>query len=219
MISGTTVYPHTDWSYRAYGLMIQQGNEPVSAMEACHRLERGNRRFYTGKACHPRQDVITFPDTCQDQHPFAIIFTCVDARVCPRLIFDQGVNDLNVICIAGHVLGNGVLASIEFLVKHLNIKLVVVLGHQSCGAVKAAVEGILAEDHVDKVTDALLPAVAIARSMQGNVIENAIKVQTRLTTHQLRTSKPTLAKYAETGGLQIVGAYYDVQTGVVEFNP
>lgn len=219
MVSGITVYPYTDWSHRAAGLTVQQANKPHIAMEARRRLEVGNRRFSTGNAYHPRQDVNTFPDRCQEQHPFAIIVTCVDARVCPCLIFDQGVNDLNVVSNAGHVIGDEGLASIEFLVRQLSVKLVVVLGHQSCGAVEAAVQGSLAEDHVDKLTDALLPAVAIARNMPGNVTENAIKIHTRRTVHQLRASKPTLARFVETGELQIIGAYYHVQSGVVEFNP
>jgi carbonic anhydrase len=197
----------------------QQLNEPISAAEARHLLEEGNKRFRTGKARHPHQNVANFTPMYQEARPFAVVFTCMDARVVPHMIFDQGINDLAVVQIAGHVIGDEVLGSIEGAVMHKNVRLVVVLGHQNCEVVAAAAKGKHLEGHIGKVTGALSPAVATARRMPGNVEENTAKVHINLTVSQLRDCQPILGKYCKSAGLGIVGAYYNLQTGYCTIYP
>ncbi len=137
---------------------------PSSADQALKNLTDGNARFVSGTATHPHQDQKRLAETVSAQHPFAIVVGCSDSRVPPEVIFDQGIGDIFVVRTAGEVMDNATLGSIEYGVEHLGAPLVVVLGHDSCGAVKAAVEGGEAEGQIAYLVEAIKPAVDQAKS-------------------------------------------------------
>ncbi|MBA3939351.1 MAG: carbonic anhydrase, partial [Planctomycetes bacterium] len=117
--------------------------EPIapSNAQALQRLMEGNARYVAGKATHPHQDAARRAEVTNVQKPIAIIVTCADSRVGPEVVFDQGLGDIFVLRVAGNVADDDVQASIEYAVEHLNVNLVMVLGHERCGAVKAALAG------------------------------------------------------------------------------
>jgi len=110
----------------------------VSPKEAHDRLAQGNARYVAGKAKHPRQDAATRKHLTSGQQPFATVLSCSDSRVPPELVFDQGIGDLFVVRVAGNIGGEDDLGSIEYAVEHLHTSLIVVMGHEKCGAVTAA---------------------------------------------------------------------------------
>jgi carbonic anhydrase len=129
------------------------------------------------------------------QHPFAVILTCSDSRVPPEVIFDQGIGDLFVIRNAGNIVDDVVIGSIEYAVEHLHTPLVIVLGHQQCGAVTAALKGGKATGHIASVIEKILPAVADARKQPGDSLLNAIDANVARMVNELRASHPVLAEY------------------------
>ena len=186
--------------------------------QALQRLLEGNRRFVENKPTldaseRRRREIAT------GQHPFAIILGCVDSRVPPELIFDQGLGELFVIRTAGEVLDRAVLGSLEFGVKELKIPLLVVLGHKNCGAVKAAREVLhshaKAEADIEYLVKELTLAVEIGDEEQENPLDRAIRAQVCHVVERLRQT-PILKTAAERRELEIVGAYYDLDSGIVE---
>ncbi|HMO34346.1 MAG TPA: carbonic anhydrase [Lacibacter sp.] len=119
------------------------------------RLLAGNERFNHLQPRHPDEDLRHRLEEAEQQHPFAVVVTCSDSRVAPELIFDQGIGDLFVIRTAGNIIGDVELGSIEYAVEHLDVQLVVVMGHENCGAVKAFVEGGEAPGHIRAIIDSL----------------------------------------------------------------
>ena len=145
----------------------------------------------------------------------AEILSCADSRVPPELIFDQGLGDIFVVRVAGNVAGDAELGSLEYGAEHLHIPLLVVLGHQHCGAVTAAVEGGEGEGHISALVHLLRPAVEQSKAMPGDRVENAVTVNVNLVVSQLRSSTPILSKLVKEGKLRIVGAVYSLETGKV----
>jgi carbonic anhydrase len=131
--------------------------------EALARLQEGNQRYVALQATHPNQTGSRRSELAQSQKPFAIVFGCVDSRAAPELVFDRGLGDLFVIRTAGHVLDNAALGSIEFGVAELKIPLLMVLGHERCGAVSASIESIEkhaeAPDQIAALVKGIAPAV------------------------------------------------------------
>lgn len=147
------------------------------------------------------------------QHPAAAILTCSDSRVPPEILFDQGLGDLFVVRSAGNVLDDAVLGSIEYAVAHLGTRLVIVLGHTNCGAVRAAMANAEAEGHIGFVTKALQAAVNEVRHIEGDTYDLASQRNVELTVAALKSSGPILAKLE--GELEIIGCYYDLDSGRV----
>jgi carbonic anhydrase len=189
----------------------------IPALEALARLREGNRRFVTNVRSldtllsHTRR-----ADLLTGQQPFAIILGCSDSRVPPEVIFDQGLGDLFVVRVAGNVADDIGIASIEYAVEHLGSRLIVVLGHERCGAVTAAVKGGELPGHLPTLMTALKPAVDKSKGAAGDAVDNAMLANVELTAAQLRESKPLLAEMMEKGEIKIVGARYDLDTGAVE---
>ena len=188
----------------------------VGADEALARLVAGNMRFIEMKLAHPDQDAGCRTNLSKGQQPFAVILGCSDSRVPPEVIFDQGLGDLFVVRVAGNVADDIGIASIEYAVEHLGSRLIVVLGHERCGAVTAAVIGGVLPGHLPVLMTALKPAVDKSKGAAGDVVDNAILSNVELTTAQLRESKPLLAEMVEKGEIKILGARYDLDTGAVE---
>lgn len=134
----------------------------------------------------------------------------------PEIIFDCGLGDLFVIRVAGHVVDDAVLGSVEFAVLSLGVELVMVLGHSRCGAVLATVEGGEPPGHLNSLVERIRPALAQARASGGDIIDVTITANIALTVAALRTSQPILAQRVADGRLHIVGARYDLDTGLVE---
>lgn len=189
----------------------------ITAEEAFKKLKNGNERFVTMKLRHPGQTLERRIEGIVGQHPFAVILTCSDSRVAPEIIFDRGLGDLFEIRNAGNVLDDHVIGSIEYAVAHLGTPVVVIMGHQDCGAVKAAIQHIKESTHIRSLVNAITPAVKMASKQQGDLHDNASRNNVLLSVEKVKKSHPIIAKYVEEGKVQIVGAYYHIDTGVVEY--
>ena len=190
-----------------------------AAADPLTRLREGNARYVSGALAHPGQDPHQRVKVAVGQKPFAVILGCADSRVPPEIVFDQGVGDLFVIRVAGNIVDESGLASIEYAVDHLGATLVVVLGHERCGAVHAAVLGGEAHGHLPVLLKALQPAVEAARATGGDPVEAAVVANVHNMVGKLRTAPPILADLVAAGKVRIVGARYDLDTGEVTWLP
>ena len=181
------------------------------------KLSDGNSRFVSSQMIHPNNSDVRRAEVAQGQNPFAVIVSCSDSRVPPEIVFDQGLGDLFVIRTAGEVVDDVALASIEYAVEHLGVKLIVVLGHQKCGAVEAAVKGGELGGHLQVLANAISPAVNSAKKETGDLLDNAIHKNVELIVGQLEESKPILREFVHGNKLKIIGAYYNLTDGVVTF--
>ena len=186
--------------------------------QALQRLLEGNQRYVAAKPTYPNLTVERRTQLAQGQHPFSIVFSCVDSRVPPELLFDRGLGDLFVIRTAGHVLDDAVLGSIEYGVAELGIPLILVLGHEKCGAVAATLEAAehhtTAPDRIQTLVRAITPAIEQSKGQPGDALDNAVLANTALTVGRLKAT-PLLAEALGKGGLKIIGGRYDLDSGVV----
>lgn len=180
------------------------------------RLQDGNARFVAGKVTVSSKSAKRLAEVAEGQKPFAILVSCSDSRVGPEVVFDQGLGDIFVVRSAGHVVDEVGLGSIEYAVEHLGPSLILVLGHERCGAVGAAVAGGEATAHLPAVLDAIKPAVAKAMSQAGDAVDNTVRAQVREVVEQLQKADPLLSERVKAGKLKVVGARYDLDTGRVE---
>ena len=188
-----------------------------AAKQALQELVDGNARFVGRWVSHPHQSWERRLEIASAQRPFAAILGCSDSRVPPEILFDQGLGDLFVVRTAGHVVDHVVLASLEYAALHLEIPLLVVLGHTRCGAVAAAVEGGELHGHLDHLVAAIRPAVEAAREKPGYLLDRAVKENVVQVVAELEGSRPVLAHLVQEEALAIVGAVYTLETGRVEF--
>ncbi|WP_338895571.1 carbonic anhydrase [Streptomyces sp. TG1A-60] len=187
---------------------------PSTPEAALKELSKGNRRWRTFKQRHPDESATLRKTLTTGQHPFAVVLGCIDSRVPPELVFDQGLGDLMTVRSAGEVLDEAVLGSVAFGVLELDIPLVVVLGHQSCGAVTAAVQadqtGEALPAHIQYIADEIAPV--IDHRLEGDArITAAIDANVRLVRSRL-AAEADLAARVKTGKVAIVGARYDLTT-------
>ena len=194
-----------------------EGN--VTADSVLAELTAGNAHHIAHRYQHPHETIERQRELASGQSPHAEILSCADSRVPPELIFDQGLGDLFIIRVAGNVVSDTELGSLEYGAEHLHVPLLVVLGHQHCGAVTAAVEGGEAEGHIAALVNLLRPAVEKTRGMPGDHVENAVKANVEMVVKQLRSSTPVLAKLVSEGKLKVVGAVYSLDTGKVTWLP
>ena len=205
------------------GVAIAASHEAptITPAQAWARLEAGNQRYATGAAKHPHQSATYRRDNAGGQRPLAVVVGCSDSRVSPEIAFDQGIGDVFVVRTAGNRLDDLVLASIEYAVEHLGCGLVVVLGHERCGAVSAAVEaaGNSPEHeeagHVPVLLKTLSDAVAATAGKPGDPVENAVEENVRIVVRGISAESPYLAERIHSGTLKVVGARYDLDTGRV----
>ena len=189
----------------------------VTPQEGLTRLEEGNQRYVEDKLQHGDSSSMRREAISSKQEPFAVILGCSDSRVPPELVFDQGLGDLFVVRVAGNVVGPLELDSIEFAVKHLHSALVVVLGHENCGAVAAVLQG-----HTDEVEDIALliePAVRDHKSDKGDITEKTVNMCVKKNVANvvsLLRNSPLLSRYLQDGKVEVVGGFYDLDTGKVE---
>ena len=192
-------------------------SHPLTPDHALTQLLRGNERFVAGWPDHPNQSARRRREVSDaSQQPSAIILSCADSRVPPEIIFDQGLGDVFVIRVAGNVLNEVVLGTIEFAVEYLHTPLVMVLGHDNCLAVTLAVERVKTNNHVQAVVDALQPALLMAEGQEGDHVSTAIDANVRYAVKNLQASEPVLMGACAAGNLRIVGARYNLDTGEVK---
>ena len=149
------------------------------------------------------------------QHPFAVIIGCSDSRVPPEIIFDCGLGDLFVVRTAGHALDDAGYASVQYVVEHLGVQLIVVLGHSGCGAVSAVIDGVEAPGHLGILIARLRSAVDAAAGQTGDLLHNAVIENVGQNVRHLKTLEPVLADMVAAGKLSVVGAHYDLESGLV----
>lgn len=189
----------------------------AKANAAWSRLLQGNRRFAEGTAEHPWQDRETRERLLDGQHPDAAVLSCADSRVPPEIIFDQGLGDLFGIRTAGEVLDDAVIASLEYAVEHLGVSLIVVLGHEGCGAVKAAVDGVaeLAAQDSPIVREV---GASVAQAMDADLEDAADfeRAHVARTIELLVDGSEVIRLALAEGRLMIAGARYVMHDGLVE---
>ncbi len=189
----------------------------IDGGQALRLLLEGNHRFADGKPLHPNQDETRRTALAAGQHPIAAVLSCSDSRVPPTVIFDQGLGDLFVVRVAGNTADALGLASLDYAVKHLGARLIVVLGHDRCGAVGAAVKEYGSGDP-GPMLGPIRPAVTLAKRGHGDTVSLAIDENVKLTVEKLRESAE-FAPMVKDGELKIVGARYDLETGRVRVIP
>ncbi|MET9394918.1 carbonic anhydrase [Streptomyces sp. NPDC006624] len=190
---------------------------PATPDEALRELAAGNRRWRAYRERHPHEDPVIRRTLATGQHPFAVVLGCIDSRVPPELVFDQGLGDLMTVRTAGEVLDEAVLGSVAYGVLELAVPLVVVLGHQSCGAVRAAVEAEQSGDrlpaHMQYLVDQISPAIDHREEGDARV-DATVSAHVRLVRSRL-AAEPELAARVAAGRLAIVGARYELTTQAV----
>jgi carbonic anhydrase len=182
--------------------------------EALEKLMQGNQRYVQNKQQDPNQTVARIQAVAEGQAPFAAILGCADSRVVPEIAFDQGIGDLFVVRVAGNLAITEDIASEEYAVGVLGTKLLMVLGHQSCGAVEAAIEGGELPGVIESLVYAIRPAVIASEGQPGDRVTNAVKENVRLQVQRLKTSS-VISQAEQEGKLKVVGAYYDLDTGEI----
>src|SRR5512136_3067045 len=194
----------------------------ISAEEALQRLKDGNERFLRGEAHLPGLSRETLAELARGQHPFATILGCSDSRVPPEWILDAGLGELFVVRVAGNVLSPEVAGSVQYAGCHLKTPLMVVLGHEGCGAIQAALEtkdkGVQQRSRIQLLVDSILPALA---GLDPNLpppaqLAQAVESNVRWTVRTILESPEGQARLAE-GRVKIVGAIYEIETGRVRF--
>lgn len=193
----------------------------VTGEQALQRLKQGNARFVSGNLAEssPASIAAARRKVAEKQKPFAIIVGCSDSRVGPEVVFDQKLGDIFVIRTAGEVVDPVAQGSIEYAVAHLGAPLIVVLGHERCGAVSAAVSGAKEPGRIATVLNAIQPAVRKSKGQPGDAVDNAVRAQAIEVATQLRNAGPILNKAVSEGKLKIVAARYDLDTGKVTIIP
>lgn len=196
---------------------------PLDPDAVLAKLMEGNARFVKGETKSPRRKPEDFVPLAEGQAPMAIIVGCADSRVSPELVFDQGVGDLFVVRVAGNVVSNAgplVKGSIEFAVAELGARLIIVLGHGKCGAVKAAIAHIDANDTlpgaIRELVELIRPAAASVRGKPGDKLENAIEANVAKGVERLKTLDPIISEFVKKGEVKVVGAVYELGSGKVK---
>ncbi len=200
----------------------------ISATEALERLQDGNRRFASDSgSSSPLTDHTRRSELVPGQEPFAIILGCSDSRVPAELVFDQGLGDLFVIRVAGNIVAPSQIGSVEFAAHRFGTRLVVVLGHSTCGAVLATLEELRGprqqgQGNINSIVDRIRPSVEpLLETGHGDdpktLIRNAVRANIRASANHLQSGSEILEQMVQNDELLIVGAEYSLDTGIVDF--
>jgi carbonic anhydrase len=197
-------------------MSVMPNTNPISAWKA---LKEGNQRFVEGKPEHPSQSIEHRASLAEAQKPTAVVFGCADSRVAAEIIFDQGLGDMFVVRTAGHVIDSAVLGSIEYAVTVLNVPLIVVLGHDSCGAVKATLsaidDGAVPAGYVRDLVERVTPSILMGRRDGLTRVDEFEARHVTETAAQLRDRSTAVAERLGAGALAIVGVTYQLADGRV----
>ncbi len=187
----------------------------MSPDEAISELMAGNKRFVAQRSINPNQSKLRLKETAESQSPFAAILTCADSRVSPEIVFDRGLGDLFVVRDAGNIATSEEIGSLEYGVSVLNAKVIIVMGHQNCGAVQAAMKLGSTSGFIASIVNEILPAVEMAKQQNGELIYNAITANVLLQKQKITTS-PVISQLVAENKVKVIGAYYDLGTGKVD---
>lgn len=189
--------------------------------QALELLMEGNQRWVEGRMAHPNRSVQRRQELTDGQSPFATVFTCIDSRVTPEIVFDCGLGDLAVVRSGAHALGEtAVMGSLQFGVDQLGTPLLLVLGHEACGAVTTAIEAVEQDQELpvglSAIVESIRPAYELARSAggEGDMVRRTVRAHTSLTVQAI-TRAPLIDRLLANGALRVVGAYYSFDTGTV----
>jgi len=194
----------------------------LTPAQALALLRQGNADFLAGQITTVLTDSQRRLELAQGQNPFAAYVTCSDSRVPPELLFGRGLGELFIIRNAGNTVDTVALGSIEYAVGILEVPLVVVMGHEKCGAVGAA-KAVVEENatfpgSIGPMVEPIIPAVLAARGEEGDFLDNAVRANVRRVVKFLREDAgPLMLEPQESGDLRVVGAYYDLDQGMVDF--
>jgi carbonic anhydrase len=197
-------------------MSVMPNTSPVTAWKA---LKEGNERFVAATPAHPSQSIADRARLATGQKPTAVVFGCADSRVAAEIIFDQGLGDMFVVRTAGHVIDSAVLGSVEYAVTVLNVPLIAVLGHDSCGAVKATLEaldgGVMPGGYVRDIVERITPSVMQGRHSGLTRIDEFEARHVKETAIQLCARSAPVAQRIQAGTLAIVGLTYQLADGRV----
>ena len=200
----------------------KQEKDQDTALTPLDKLKTGNERFISGHPVHPDETLDRIRELKKGQDPFVVVISCSDSRLPPELIFDQGLGDVFSIRTAGNVIGDYELGSIEYAVEHLHCKLIVVLGHENCGAIQAYAtsENEKHNDHIQSLVDYIAAEEEekiVPDSLRSN-IDTLVKANIVHAVNLLRSSTPVLKPLVDKNEIKIIGAYYDLDSGNVLFD-
>lgn len=198
---------------------MHSGKRNLTGSEALQRLLDGNRRFVSGKLEHPNHCEESRRGLVAGQDPLAVVLTCADSRVPPVDVFDQGLGDIFVVRVAGNIINDHILGSIEYAVAHLHTPLVMVMGHSSCGAVSAVAQGVKLNGHIASLTPSIDAALKKTKGLEGHWTNNAAKMLARTTARKIAESEPIIADLVQEGRVLVVATYYDLESGEVAVLP
>ncbi|NDJ24675.1 carbonic anhydrase [Nostoc sp. B(2019)] len=184
----------------------------ITPEKALQELLDGNDRFVKRKRRNPNQGYTRLLEVAKGQNPYASILGCADSRVPSEIIFDQGLGDLFVCRVAGNIATPEEIGSLEFGSLVLGTKVIMVMGHERCGAVDAAIKGAQVPGQIGSLLEAIKPSVEISKKQSGDKLENACKANILAQVQKLKSS-PVLSELIKTEKLKIVGGYYDLDTG------
>ncbi|MBN3877397.1 MULTISPECIES: carbonic anhydrase [unclassified Nostoc] len=187
----------------------------ISPNEAIRRLLDGNQRFINQKRQYPDQSLEHLRLVAKAQYPFAAILGCADSRVPAEIVFDQGLGDLFVVRVAGNVVSDTVIGSLEYSTAVLGSQLIMVLGHRRCGAVAEAIKNEPLPGRIGLIIEGIKPSVERVKFRTGDNMQDAVIANIQYQTEKLQESSTILAKLLGEGKLKIVGACYDIDTGKV----
>lgn len=197
--------------------------QQLTPQQAWQRLTEGNARFVAGKTDHPNQDAARRESLTGGQNPFAVIFGCADSRLAAEIIFDLGLGDTFVVRTAGQVLGNAAMGSLEYSITDLNVPLIVVLGHDSCGAVTAAKQsyesGSMPPGFVRNLVEEIMPAVIeTERSAETGeaTVNDMVRTNTRQTAERMIDQSKIISGAVADGSTAVVGMFYHLREGKAE---
>lgn len=189
--------------------------KPVGPDDALKRLLEGNQRFMKERSQDPNQSRLRLQEVAAVQYPFASILGCADSRVPAEIVFDQGLGDLFVVRLAGNVVSPTATGSLEFATAVLGSQLIIVLGHERCGAVQAALKSDLLPGRIGTFVEDIKPALNGMKAGSNDTVNDAVVANVRYQVDLLRESSSILTQLIKDGKLKIVGGRYDLDTGAV----
>lgn len=221
----TVLFALMAWSL-LNGCTARSGHHQTPPATALEQLQSGNSRFVHHHARHPHQSAARITETAAGQKPYAVVITCSDSRVSPEIIFDQGIGDLFVIRNAGNIVEEeDVLASVEYVVEHLGVRTVVVMGHEHCGAIEAMIHTTQdgEPEHVVAILERLRSEPEEQQALRSGetgeqLIHKCVAANVEHGVAALNQQLGRLKSHDDShAGITVVGAVYDIQTGIVHF--
>ncbi|MEE4314517.1 MAG: carbonic anhydrase family protein [Desulfofustis sp.] len=204
------------------GTMTREAQAAITPEKALEMLKQGNQRFVSAKTV--KRDLLAQANqTSKGQYPFAAVVSCLDSRLWPEMVFDQGIGDLFVARVAGNFVNDDILGSLEFATKLAGAKLIVVMGHTECGAIKGACDaaqlGLLTATlaNINPAVTAVQGAYTPRSSKNPEFVQAVSEMNVTLTMQKLRDRSVVLREMLDKGEIGIVGAMYDISTGKVTF--